>query len=254
MFNYGPTITNMKMEIDRLREEVDSFKRDFTMELISIRRDCDREILGLQSMVHKRVFEDISKNLLSMMDVTVKKKIDLYDADKIELPDFALEISGGSIVSTRDTQLFMEPISIARAPVSQSSHSARCVIQPCVLPGACWAFKGSSGAVVIKLFGKVYVAGFSLEHIPATLSPTKDIASAPRNFSVWGLNSLTRNGHYLGQYIYDSNGSRIQYFETQVKSPLSFRLIELKIHTNHGDPRYTCVYRFRVHGKLDNEE
>ncbi|XP_069674162.1 SUN domain-containing protein 1-like isoform X2 [Periplaneta americana] len=218
MFNYGPTITNMKMEIDRLREEVDSFKRDFTMELISIRRDCDREILGLQSMVHKRVFE------------------------------------GGSIVSTRDTQLFMEPISIARAPVSQSSHSARCVIQPCVLPGACWAFKGSSGAVVIKLFGKVYVAGFSLEHIPATLSPTKDIASAPRNFSVWGLNSLTRNGHYLGQYIYDSNGSRIQYFETQVKSPLSFRLIELKIHTNHGDPRYTCVYRFRVHGKLDNEE
>lgn len=38
---------------------------------------------------------------------------------------------------------------------------------------------------VLKLNSPVYVTGFTLEHIPKTLSPNGRIDSAPRNFTVW---------------------------------------------------------------------
>lgn len=40
-------------------------------------------------------------------------------------------------------------------------------------------------SVFIKLMDEVFVTGFSLEHIPASISPTLDNSAAPRNFGVW---------------------------------------------------------------------
>ena len=36
----------------------------------------------------------------------------------------------------------------------------------------------------------------------------------------------------------------------QEPSARSFSYVELRIHSNHGNPEYTCLYRFRVHGNL----
>ena len=33
----------------------------------------------------------------------------------------------------------------------------------------------------------------------------------------------------------------------------SFEVVELRIYNNHGNPYYTCVYRFRVHGIPDKK-
>lgn len=57
--------------------------------------------------------------------------------------------------------------------------------QPDVHPGNCWAFKGSTGYLVIRLCVKIIPTAFSLEHIPKALSPTGNISSAPRNFTVY---------------------------------------------------------------------
>lgn len=57
--------------------------------------------------------------------------------------------------------------------------------QPDVHPGNCWAFKGSTGYLVIRLCVKIVPTAFSLEHIPKALSPTGNISSAPRNFTVY---------------------------------------------------------------------
>lgn len=58
-------------------------------------------------------------------------------------------------------------------------------MQPDMYPGNCWAFKGSQGYLVVRLSMKIYPTAFTLEHIPKTLSPTGNITSAPRNFSVY---------------------------------------------------------------------
>lgn len=52
-------------------------------------------------------------------------------------------------------------------------------------PGHCWAIKGSHGGAVVKLLGKVQINGVSLEHISESVSPTGEISSAPREFTIW---------------------------------------------------------------------
>lgn len=65
-------------------------------------------------------------------------------------------------------------------------------LQSGVMPGECWAFKGSTGTAVIKLISKVYISGFSLEHISQNISPTGDISTAPRDFAVFVCTNYLR--------------------------------------------------------------
>lgn len=116
------------------------------------------------------------------------------------------------------------------------------------MPGQCWAFKGSQGYIVIKLASSVLPTGFTIEHIPKSLSPSGEIDSAPREFEVWGLHSENDEGVLLGNYEYDQNGDPFQYFAKKEANSEYFPLIELKINSNHGNLQYTCLYRFRVHG------
>ncbi len=74
--------------------------------------------------------------------------------------------------------------------------SFRLSFQPDVHPGQCWAFKGTQGYLVVQLAGEIYPTSFAMEHIPKALSPTGNIDSAPKDFSVsvscfcesWGKN------------------------------------------------------------------
>jgi SUN domain-containing protein 1/2 len=81
--------------------------------------------------------------------------------------------------------------------------------------------------------------------------PTAELISAPKALSVWGLNSLD-DGHYHAQFSYNKNGNPTQYFTIQEEAANQFHSTELKIHTDHGNPRYSDLYRFRMHGGLEH--
>ncbi|KAI8435720.1 hypothetical protein MSG28_003964 [Choristoneura fumiferana] len=38
-----------------------------------------------------------------------------------------------------------------------------------------------------------------------------------------------------------------------VSYPVAYDMLELRVESNHGNPTYTCVYRFRVHGNPLND-
>ncbi|XP_034479624.1 uncharacterized protein LOC117785626 isoform X3 [Drosophila innubila] len=184
----------------------------------------------------------------------VKSVLAIYDADKTGLVDFALESAGGQILSTRCTESYQTKsaqISVFGIPLWYPSNTPRVAISPNVQPGECWAFQGFPGFLVLKLNSMVYVTGFTLEHISKSLSPTGRIDSAPRNFTVWGLDHEKDQEPVLfGEYEYQDNNAALQYFVVQnvdIKRP--YEIVELRIETNHGQPDYTCLYRFRVHGK-----
>ncbi|NWY91715.1 SUN1 protein, partial [Loxia curvirostra] len=123
-------------------------------------------------------------------------------------------------------------------------------VQPDMYPGNCWAFKGSQGYLVVRLSMKIYPTAFTLEHIPKTLSPTGNITSAPRNFAVYGLEEeYQEEGKLLGEYVYDQDGEPLQMFPVMGKNEEAFQIVELRIFSNWGHAEYTCLYRFRVHGK-----
>ncbi|XP_075624104.1 SUN domain-containing protein 1 isoform X4 [Balearica regulorum gibbericeps] len=185
--------------------------------------------------------------------IIVNNALKLYSQDKTGMVDFALESGGGSILSTRCSETYETKtalISLFGIPLWYFSQSPRVVIQPDMYPGNCWAFKGSQGYLVVRLSMKIYPTAFTVEHIPKTLSPTGNITSAPRNFSVYGLDDeYQEEGELLGQYVYDQGGEPLQMFPVMEKSENAFQIVELRIFSNWGHAEYTCLYRFRVHGK-----
>lgn len=71
---------------------------------------------------------------------------------------------------------------------------------------------------------------------------------------IQGLTSVNdKEPHRFGEYEYLENGSSLQYFpvqNTDYQSVRSHNIVEVRIESNHGNSNYTCLYRFRVHGKL----
>jgi len=177
-----------------------------------------------------------------------------WDADKIGIPDYALESSGGQIHSSYHSATFANgapQVLVFGVPLWYDVKTPRVVIQPGNNPGECWAFQGSAGFVVIKLSQMIKPSSFTLEHMAASLSQFGDqsIPSAPKEFSVWGWSDAHGNEKtLLGEYVYDHKGYALQSFPVQASTVPEFRFIELRVHSNYGNPSYTCLYRFRVHG------
>ncbi|XP_028268298.1 SUN domain-containing protein 1 isoform X2 [Parambassis ranga] len=183
----------------------------------------------------------------------VQNALKLYSQDRTGLVDYALESGGGSILSTRCSETYETKtalMSLFGLPLWYFSQSPRVVIQPDVYPGNCWAFKGSQGYLVIRLSLRILPTSFCLEHIPKALSPTGNITSAPRDFTVFGLeDEYQEEGKLLGHYTYEEDGESLQTFPVKEQNDKTFQIIEVRVLSNWGHPEYTCLYRFRVHGE-----
>ncbi|XP_026295317.1 uncharacterized protein LOC551485 isoform X2 [Apis mellifera] len=186
----------------------------------------------------------------------VKEAIKIYDADKTGRVDYALESAGGQIISTRCTQKYDIKTRafkvLAFFTLYHENNNPRTVIQgnP-IQPGTCWAFQGFPGYLLIKLRSSIYVTGFTIEHAPKSILPNSEMRSAPRKFNVWGfLDENDSEPVLFGDYEFVSSDNNLQYFpvkNTAIKTPYEY--VELRVHSNHGQLEYTCLYRFRVHGK-----
>ncbi|KAM9291951.1 SUN domain-containing protein 1 isoform 3-T10 [Morus bassanus] len=236
-------------------------------DLQTLLRDLELQILKNitlhMSVTNKKLTSEVVTNAVTnagisgiteaQAQIIVNNALKLYSQDKTGMVDFALESGGGSILSTRCSETYETKtalISLFGIPLWYFSQSPRVVIQPDMYPGNCWAFKGSQGYLVVRLSMKIYPTAFTVEHIPKTLSPTGNITSAPRNFSVYGLDDeYQEDGKLLGQYVYDQGGEPLQMFPVMEKNENTFQIVELRIFSNWGHAEYTCLYRFRVHGK-----
>ncbi|XP_069503324.1 SUN domain-containing protein 1 isoform X2 [Ambystoma mexicanum] len=206
-------------------------------------------------VVQSAVTGGISGITAEQARIIVNNALKLYSQDKTGMVDYALESGGGSILSTRCSETYETKtalMSLFGIPLWYFSQSPRVVIQPDMYPGNCWAFKGSQGYLVVRLSMKIYPAAFTLEHIPKTLSPTGNITSAPKDFTVYGLeDEYQEEGKLLGQYTYNQEGEPLQTFQVTEENESAFQIVELRILSNWGHTEYTCLYRFRVHGSND---
>ncbi|XP_053714028.1 SUN domain-containing protein 1 isoform X1 [Synchiropus splendidus] len=174
-------------------------------------------------------------------------------ADK--MADFALESQGASVLSTRCSETYRVRsacVSLFGLPLWYPTESPRTVIQgfPVLLPGKCWAFHGVQGTLVISLSHPIRVTHVTLDHLPRYNSPNGRIESAPRDFEVYGMTYDTGPGTLLGTFTYDQDGESSQTFELPNPSDVVYRVVELRVLSNWGQVEYTCLYRFRVHGKM----
>ncbi|XP_031843742.1 uncharacterized protein LOC116431864 isoform X2 [Nomia melanderi] len=185
----------------------------------------------------------------------VKDALRTYDADKTGRVDYALESAGGQIISIRCTQKYdrkTRAVKFLAFMVYQENNNPRTVIQgnP-IQPGVCWAFQGFPGYLLIKLRSSIYVTGFTVEHVPKSILPNGEMRSAPKKFNVWGfVNENDPVPVMFGDYEFAATDDNLQYFPVQntaIETPYEF--VELRVNSNHGQLDYTCLYRFRVHGR-----
>ncbi|PIK53929.1 hypothetical protein BSL78_09151 [Apostichopus japonicus] len=252
-FHSDDDITDLKSEFSKLNARYDSLNMHFN--------DCCQnksEMLGVGLSPGYGIFaaepsENGTEDTEKIKGI-VYGILNQYSADKTGMVDYALESAGGSVVSTRCSETFTSKtalLSIFGIPLWYVTNSPRTVLQPDVNPGNCWAFKGAVGFLVIQLSDTIKPTYFTMEHIPKSLSPTGNITSAPRNFSVWSLkDEHDVDGVLLGEYMYDDEGYPVQVFSVQNVEIKPTMMVELKIHSNYGSLEYTCLYRFRVHGDL----
>ncbi|XP_016844032.2 uncharacterized protein LOC100120295 isoform X1 [Nasonia vitripennis] len=181
----------------------------------------------------------------------------IYDADKTGRVDYALESAGGQIISTRCTQrynIYTRAFKVLGLTLYYESNNPRTVIQGTntLQPGMCWAFQDFPGYLLIKLRTMIYVTGFTVEHAPRSILPNGEMKSAPKKFNVWGLRAENDLEPVMfGEYEFLDNNESLQYFSVQntsITTPYGY--VEMRIHSNHGQLEYTCLYRFRVHGNL----
>uniref|UniRef100_T1HHY6 SUN domain-containing protein n=1 Tax=Rhodnius prolixus TaxID=13249 RepID=T1HHY6_RHOPR len=238
---------------NKLFEEVGPQDEQFKnmVEKLVINHNSGQEIShreGSSNIPSVDVWPEIREKVVHIVNYMLKQ----YHADRTGMPDYALMSNGGSILSIRCTQTYTKDsgnLYLFGLPLWNVNSNPEIIIKPGTMPGECWAFEGSEGSVAISLSMPIFVGGFTMEHTPKELSPHGNIKSAPHQFSVWALQDLKdEKPLFLGRFKFLDNGESLQYFESE-KLDVPVRLVELRIESNHGSIDYTCLYRFRVHGR-----
>ncbi|XP_054281864.1 uncharacterized protein LOC128999399 isoform X2 [Macrosteles quadrilineatus] len=254
-----------KLSTDQSRiseDQVIILKEQILLEVAKVREEIVEQVINLQ--INQKVVSEASPDSLpnpvtssteleAFVNATVERLLAIYDADKVAKVDYALASSGATVVSTRCTETFSTKSAnyhVWGYPLwSKAGNDPKVALEPGIVAGQCWAFVGNQGFMIIELSQNITITGFTMEHLPKSLSPSGNIDTAPQDFHVLGLESEKDDMPILlGKFTYLDNGKSLQYFDA-LEVDHSFKMVELVIESNHGSLEYTCLYRFRVHGR-----
>ncbi|XP_059723554.1 sperm-associated antigen 4 protein-like [Haemorhous mexicanus] len=171
--------------------------------------------------------------------------------------DWALKSFGATIDTQRTSQTYdcKESCLCRILRFFWTASPPDTILQPNVFPGNCWAFKGHQGQVVIKLPARVYLTAITLQHISKDVSPSGTIISAPKDIAVFGVDADREEETLLGAFIYNVEKNPTETFPLKnTLLPRAFSYVKLLVKSNWGNPWYTCIYRVKVHGKMENQK
>nr|XP_038026364.1 sperm-associated antigen 4 protein-like [Anas platyrhynchos] len=159
---------------------------------------------------------------------TLKKELkDLRDAVSVNsrkksevLLDWALKSTGATIDLERSSKTYswdgMRSCRLFWLPCTPNPPDT--ILQPDVSLGNCWAFQGSRGQVVIRLPAKIQATMVTVHHTSDMDSALGKFSSAPRDFTVSGVDEETEAETLLGTFTYAVQKKPVQTFPLQVQS------------------------------------
>ncbi|XP_031194830.1 SUN domain-containing protein 3 isoform X2 [Mastomys coucha] len=263
LHNYQAILRMPKEQQELLKKESQTLEKNFREILFlteqinvlkALLKDLKDNVHNHSLPVHHEAVQDqataevLDEEMCNLVHYVLKK----FRGDQIQLADYALKSAGASVIEAGTSEsyknnkakLYWHGIGFLNYEMPPDM-----ILQPDVHPGKCWAFPGSQGHVLIKLARKIIPTAVTMEHISEKVSPSGNISSAPKEFSVYGVRKKCEGEEmFLGQFIYNKMEATIQTFELQNEASESLLCIKLQILSNWGHPKYTCLYRFRVHG------
>uniref|UniRef100_A0A803TN69 SUN domain-containing protein n=1 Tax=Anolis carolinensis TaxID=28377 RepID=A0A803TN69_ANOCA len=238
------------LELPTLKENVDNLQS----QLQGLRSDMkDISHHTVRKVLKGYTSKGITKWSIEKM---LKEIMEKMDEDYVQMPDYALKSAGASIVLSRTTRSYRHDrakyfwMSFVIFPFVKSPDV---ILEPNCYPGNCWPFPGNKGEIVVRLAREIIPKAVTIEHISKKVSPTGEISSAPKDFVIYGLKEEEeKEGNFLGHFVYDIEGDIIQTFQLKNELPNFMGYIKLNVLNNWGHPNYTCIYRFRVHGNVED--
>ncbi|XP_005879871.2 PREDICTED: SUN domain-containing protein 5 [Myotis brandtii] len=210
------------------------------------------EIQVLRGTINQLVAKLQEMEAMSDEQKMAQKIMKMIQGDYIEKPDFALKSIGASIDFEQTSATYNH--NKARSywnwiRLWNYAQPPDVILEPNVTPGNCWAFSGDRGQVTIRLAQKVYLSNLTLQHIPKTISLSGSLDTAPKDFVIYGMEGSPREEVFLGAFQFQPENI-IQTFQLQNQPTRTFGAVKVKISSNWGNPRFTCLYRVRVHGSV----
>nr|XP_019587117.1 PREDICTED: SUN domain-containing protein 3 [Rhinolophus sinicus] len=263
LYHYQARLWMPKEQLELLKKESQALENNFReilflIEQINVLKALLRETQdGLHndsrnadgdSSEAQNATETTDEEMANLVNYVLKK----LREDQIQMADYALKSAGASIIEAGTSESYKnDKAKLHWHGIGFLNYEMPpdIILQPDVHPGKCWAFPGSQGHALIKLARKIIPTAVTMEHISEKVSPSGNISSAPKDFSVYGI--LKQSGGeevFLGQFLYNKTGTTVQTFELQHEVSEPLLCVKLKILSNWGHPKYTCLYRLRVHG------
>ncbi|XP_028783152.1 SUN domain-containing protein 1 [Neltuma alba] len=188
----------------------------------------------------------------------IEKEIEKHAADGLGRVDYALASGGAMVVKHSEPFIVGRGTNWFLLSAKNGVHTnADKMLKPSFgEPGQCFALKGSTGFVQIKLRTAIIPEAVTLEHVAKTVA--YDRSSAPKDCRVsgWlqGQNAEsvieTEKMFLLSEFTYNLEKSNAQTFDVSDSSSTGVvDTVRLDFTSNHGSPSHTCIYRFRVHGR-----
>ncbi|XP_027430076.1 SUN domain-containing protein 3 isoform X1 [Zalophus californianus] len=261
LYNYQARLRTPKEQLELLKKESQTLENNFREILFLIEQiDVLKALLrdtrdGLHNYSwnmdrdeDQEPLEAADEEMSNLVNYVLKK----LREDQVQMADYALKSAGASVIEAGTSESYKNnKAKLHWHGIGFLTYEMPpdIILQPDVHPGKCWAFPGSQGHALIKLARKITPTAITMEHISEKVSPSGNISSAPKEFSVYGiLKQCEGEEIFLGQFVYNKMGSTVQTFELQHGVSESLLCVKLKILSNWGNPKYTCLYRFRVHG------
>ncbi|XP_037667074.1 SUN domain-containing protein 5 [Choloepus didactylus] len=210
------------------------------------------EIQDLRGSMNQLIAKLQEVEAMSDEQKMAQKIMKMIQGDYIEKPDFALKSIGATIdfEHTSPTYNYDKARSYWNwIRLWNYAQPPDVILEPNMTPGNCWAFAGDRGQVTIRLAQKVFLSNLTLQHIPKTISLSGSLDTAPKDFVIYGMEGYPREEVFLGAFQFQPENI-IQMFPLQNQPARPFRAVKVRISSNWGNPRFTCLYRVRVHGSV----
>ncbi|XP_029692313.1 SUN domain-containing protein 2-like isoform X2 [Takifugu rubripes] len=253
----------------------------YHVDVNSIERPTSYDLVPTSPVCHKCTNQSFGNVMMRIQKLQtelhyLKEKLNYQLTDANFWTNFALESDGAKVDKKRSSSTYERIAGEKLLGIQLFSKVVPAAViggQHPPIPGNCWSFPGSHGNLFIELSHTITVSNVTLDHVLKSVSPNDTIPSAPRHFTVYGLQSLDDKAVHLGKFMYDLEGNPSQTFAVKVRrksfyisndsiTNLFFHLIlqvhdsirskyiDLQIESNYGHADYTCLYGFRVHGRI----
>uniref|UniRef100_A0A1A9WJN2 SUN domain-containing protein n=1 Tax=Glossina brevipalpis TaxID=37001 RepID=A0A1A9WJN2_9MUSC len=233
--------------LERLRDDID--KMAHVMLLKSGNPKCLKEMID----------KGVEKHLPTIYDELYAIKKSLKEREypglassksilKIEgRVNYASEDLGAKIVSVEAEPLYSPNFIETLMGTEFVANPPGRILESKMEPGNCFAFRHGTAIVTINLPQLILIDQIGVQHISKKQSPNANIASAPKDFTVFA--KAGNQDVLLGKFRYEWNQNKLlQTFGVQ--STEKYNMLRFHFKSNHGHPDYTCVYRIIVYGKI----